>query len=119
MPAVEIFEKGGQFVVRSELPGLRKEDVNVEIEEDTVTIRGERKQESEEKKKHFFRSERSYGSFYRVIPLPEGVRTDHAKATFKDGVLEVTMPAPPVLEKRVRHVEITETPVKEADKAAA
>ena len=94
-PPVEVSERGGQLVVRAELPGLTKKDVRVEIREDAVTIQGERRREREEKGKGFYRSERSYGSFFRQIPLPEGVDPASAKAAFKDGVLEVTMPAPP------------------------
>lgn len=118
MPAVEVYQKGGEFIVHADLPGLNKENVNVEIEDEILTIRGERKEEREEKKEHYYRSERSYGSFYRAIPLPTGVKIENAKATFKDGVLEVTMPAPTVA-KHVRHVEITETPSKEHAKVAA
>jgi HSP20 family protein len=94
-PPVEVSERGGQLVIRAELPGLAKKDVRVEIREDAVTIEGERRREREEKRKGFYRSERSYGSFFRQIPLPEGIDSTSAKATFKDGVLEVTMPAPP------------------------
>ena len=94
-PPVEVSERGGQLVVRAELPGLDKKDVRVEIREDALTIEGERHHEREQKGKGFFRSERSYGSFFRQIRLPEGVDPETAKATFKNGVLEVTMPAPP------------------------
>lgn len=118
MPAVEVYQKGGQFIVHADLPGLNKEDVNVEIEDEMLTIRGERKEEKEEKKEHYYRSERSYGSFYRAIPLPTEVKIENAKATFKDGVLEVTMPAATVA-KHARHVEVTETPSKETAKVAA
>jgi HSP20 family protein len=119
MPTVEVFEKAGEFVVRAELPGLHKENVNVEVEDELLTIRGERKHEKEEKKDYWYRSERSYGSFCRAIRLPEGVKTENAKATFKDGVLEITMPVPAVPEKRVRRLEIHETPVKETVNVAA
>jgi HSP20 family protein len=94
-PPVEVSERGGQLVVRAELPGLAKKDVRVEVREDALTIQGERRHEREEKRKGFFRSERSYGSFFRQIPLPEGIDPTSAKASFKDGILEVTMPAPP------------------------
>jgi HSP20 family protein len=94
-PPVEVSERGGQLVVRAELPGLAKKDVRVEVGEDALTIQGERRHEREEKRKGFFRSERSYGSFFRQIPLPEGIDPGSAKAVFKDGILEVTMPAPP------------------------
>jgi HSP20 family protein len=94
-PAVEVSERGGNLVVRAELPGLSRNDVKVEVREDVLAIQGERRHEREERKKGVFRSERSYGSFYREIPLPEGIDPAAAKATFKNGVLEVTMPAPP------------------------
>ena len=94
-PPIEVSERGGQLVVRAELPGLARKDVKVEVSDDALTIQGERRQEREEKRKGFYRSERTYGSFYRQIPLPEGVDASSAKASFKDGILEVTMPAPP------------------------
>src|SRR5262245_41297393 len=113
MPTVEVFEKAGEFVVRADLPGLHKENINVEVEDELLSIRGERKHEEEEKKEYSYRSERSYGRYYRTVPLPEGVKTENAKATFKNGVLEITMPLPAVREKRARRLEIHETPVKE------
>ena len=119
MPAVEVFQKGGEFIVRAELPGLNKEHVTVEIEDELLTIRGERKHEKEEKKEHYYRSERSYGSFYRAVPLPTGVKIEDAKASFKDGVLEVVMPAPAEAERHARRLEIHEAPVKETGKIAA
>jgi HSP20 family protein len=94
-PPLEVSERGGQLVIRAELPGLTKKDVRVEVREDALTIQGERRHEREEKRKGFFRSERSYGSFFRQVPLPEGIDPASAKATFKDGVLEVALPAPP------------------------
>ena len=93
-PQTEVFERDNQLIVRADLPGLRKEDVNVDLEENRITIRGARKSEHEENREGVYRSERSYGSFYRAIPLPEGVDGERAKASFKDGVLEITMPLP-------------------------
>ncbi|MCG3161223.1 MAG: hypothetical protein JMDDDDMK_02374 [Acidobacteria bacterium] len=93
-PQIEVFERGDQFIVRAELPGLSKNDVKVDVTNDALTIQGERRQESEEDRQGYYHSERSYGSFYRSIPLPEGVKTGEAKANFHDGMLEVTMPAP-------------------------
>jgi HSP20 family protein len=105
-PAVEVLEKGDKVVVRAELPGLSKDDVNVDIHDDVLTIEGERRQESDEQGEGFYRSERSYGRFLRSIPLPEGVDADKADATFKDGVLEVTLPAPSREAKRGRKLPI-------------
>ncbi len=104
-PQVEVFEREGQLVVRADLPGLSKDDVKVEVANDTITISGERKSEHEEKREGFYRSERSYGSFYRQIPLPEGVNAEDATATFNNGVLEVTMQAPQ-RRSRSRRLEI-------------
>src|SRR5215471_2621983 len=93
-PEVEIFERNGKLVVRADLPGLTKDDVKVDIAEDAIVLEGERKYEHEEKEEGLYRSERSYGQFRRQIPLPEGTKTDTANATFKNGVLEITMDAP-------------------------
>ena len=91
-PQTEVFKRDDQLVVRADLPGLSKDDIDVNIENDRITIKGERKSEHEENKQGVFRSERSYGSFFRAIPLPEGTDAEQAKANFKDVVLEVTMP---------------------------
>jgi HSP20 family protein len=107
-PAVDVFQRGTDLVLRADLPGLAKEDVEVTVNEDSVTIRGERRHEREEEREGVYRSERSYGSFSRVVPLPEGTITDSAKATFRDGVLEVVMQAPGREVKRGRRIEIGE-----------
>ena len=105
-PAVEVFERNGAFVVRAELPGLTKENIKISVLPDELTIEGERKLEKEEKKEGFYRTERSYGAFYRRIPIPEHVKAEAAKATFKDGVLQVEMPTLPVPEATKRTLEI-------------
>jgi HSP20 family protein len=105
-PEVEVFQKNNQLTIRADLPGLKKNEVSVEVGEGAVTIHGERKHEHEEEREGVYRSERSYGTFYRVIPLPEGAITDQAKAAFREGVLEITMPAPPA--HQGRRLEITE-----------
>ena len=107
VPQVEVLQNNGQLMVRADLPGLTKDDVKVELTDDMLTISGERKEEKEEKREGFYRSERSYGTFYREIPLPEGAIADRATASFKDGVLEITVPAPPEQVSRGRRVEIT------------
>lgn len=109
-PQVDILEREGQLVVRADLPGLTKDNVKVEVTDDTLTIRGEREEKKEEKREGFYRSECSYGSFYRAIPLPEGTDTAKVNAVMSDGVLEVAMPAPKKEEPRGRQVEVKEAP---------
>ena len=106
-PRIEVLQNNGQLMVRADLPGLTKDDVKVELTDDMLTISGERKEEKEEKREGFYRSERSYGSFYRELPLPEGAKTEDAVATFRNGVLEITMPVPKV-ETSTRKLEIKE-----------
>jgi len=101
-PQVETFRRGDKLVVRADLPGLKKEDVNVEVDDGMLTISGERSEEHEDNRDDYYRSERSYGQFFRSIPLPEGVTGEQCDATFKDGVLEVTMPKPAETSKRRR-----------------
>lgn len=93
-PAVEVAERDGQLCIHAELPGLKPEDVKVEATDDALVIQGERKDEHEDNKGGVYRSERRYGRFYREIPLPEGTKAEQAKASFRDGVLEVTLPLP-------------------------
>jgi HSP20 family protein len=107
-PDIDMFHRGNELVIRADLPGLNKDEVKVEVADDAVVIQGERRREHEEEREGVYRAERSYGSFYRAIPLPEGAITEQAKATFKDGVLEVVMPAPPEQANRGRRLEITE-----------
>jgi HSP20 family protein len=106
VPPVEVLEKEGQLIVRAELPGLAREDVKVELTNEALVITGERKQEKEEKKENFYRAERTYGSFYRAIPLPEGIEAEKATAKFANGVLEVVMPVPKQIEAKKRMLPI-------------
>jgi len=105
-PRIEAFQKGDRFIVRADLPGLKKDDVQVEVTENAVTLRGERHEEHEEEREGYFHSEREYGQFYRTISLPEGVITDSAQASFRNGVLEISMQAPPAEATRGRRLEI-------------
>jgi HSP20 family protein len=116
-PTIEVFEKDNRLVTKVDLPGLKKEDVKVEVTDGHLAISGERKREMEEKKKNVYRSEREYGSFYRAVPLPENVKLEDVKASFADGVLEVSVPLPARSEVRVRKVDIQE-PAKAAKNAA-
>ncbi len=107
LPQVEVSERNGTLTIRADLPGLSKDDIDVDITDDAVVIRGERQQEKEENEAGYYHSERSYGSFYREIPLPSGVNREEANATFRDGVLEITMPAPE-RQSQSRRIEIGE-----------
>lgn len=116
-PPIEVLKHNGDMTVRADLPGLKREDINVEIADGALILSGERKEESEEKKEGFYRSERSYGSFYRSIPVPETVKPENATAKFDNGVLEVKI-AVPVGESNDRKIEI-EAIEPEAPKAVA
>jgi HSP20 family protein len=108
-PAIDVSEREGKLIVHADLPGLQKEDLKVEATEDSLIIQGERRQEYEEQDRGYRRSERKYGTFYRSIPLPEGAQTEQARAEFKDGVLEVSVPIP-ASQKRGREVPIEGSP---------
>jgi HSP20 family protein len=94
-PQVDVFEHDNRLITRIDLPGVKKEDVKVEVTEDQLVISGERRTENEEKKGNVYRSERSFGSFSRVVSLPENVKFEDIAATFQEGVLEVSVPLPP------------------------
>jgi len=91
-PPVDIQETEAEFILKADLPDVRKEDVKVEFEDGVLTVEGERKQEKEEKGKRFHKVERAYGRFVRRFALPTDVDGDNAKAEFKDGVLHVHLP---------------------------
>ena len=93
-PHLEMFEREGKLIVTADLPGVKKEDVKVEVDQDAITLQGQRRQEQTSREQGYYRSERSYGSFYRTIPLPEGADPSTASATFRDGVLEIALQAP-------------------------
>jgi HSP20 family protein len=105
-PHLEVFERNGKLVIEADLPGVRRDDVNVQVEQDAVIIQGQRQQQSENNSQAgYYHSERSYGSFYRMIPLPEGVNTEDATATFRNGVLEIEVPMPQQ-QQRSRRLEV-------------
>jgi len=91
-PAVDITEHDDQFVVKVELPGVNKDDVKITLENNILTIRGEKKQEKETKKENYHRVERSYGSFQRSFTLPMTVKSDKIDAVYKDGILQIALP---------------------------
>lgn len=106
-PTLEVTESNGNYVAKLELPGLTKEDVKVEVTDEGLIITGERKLEKEEKEEGYFRSERSYGTFYRSIPLPKEAKIENIKAELNNGVLVVTVPIPET-KANVKQVPITE-----------
>ena len=118
LPAVEIKEVNGNLVVTAELPGIKKEDVKVEVTDQTLTIQGERKQERKEGKEGVYRSERSYGRFYRSILLPDGAKTDQIKAEINNGILELKVPLAETKQKS-RQIPVSGSEgVKEQEKKA-
>jgi HSP20 family protein len=96
LPSTDVYEKDGQLVVKADLPGMKRDDVSVEIINGDLQVKGERRHEEEVRREDYYRSERSYGSFFRRIPLPADVKADDIQARFDNGVLEVRVPLPTV-----------------------
>jgi HSP20 family protein len=94
MPAMDLVESGDHFVLRADLPGMGEDDVNIEFEDGTLTVSGERKAEHEETNEGFHRVERSFGSFSRSLTLPQGIDPEAVTASFDRGVLEIRIPKP-------------------------
>ncbi len=92
MPRLDVTEDAKAFTVTAELPGMSEKDIDLSISGDTLTIRGEKKEEKEDKNKNYYYSERSYGTFMRSVPLPRQVEADKVSASFKKGVLTITLP---------------------------
>lgn len=108
-PSVEVFESGDNIVVRAELPGIDPKDIDVRVTEEAVTLKGELKDERKEEREGYFHSERRYGSFYRSVPLPAAVQSDQARASFRQGILEITAPKARTGETRGRKLDIDTT----------
>jgi HSP20 family protein len=96
IPHIDVTRRNGRLVVRADLPGLSPDQINVHVNDDGLVIEGERHVEDERREGDVWQSERSYGRFYRVIPLPEGADVEHIEARFENGVLEVAVNAPQV-----------------------
>lgn len=105
-PRVDVLRRGDRLIVRADVPGLTRDDLKVELSDDLLTIQGDRKEEKDEGQQGYSYRECSYGTFYRSIPLPEGVDASNATAEFRDGVLEVAMPAPKAPTKQARRLEV-------------
>lgn len=108
VPVVEARRADGNLVVTAELPGLKKEEIKVQVSQDALVLEGERKQEKEEKSEEYYRSERNYGRFYRSIPLPEGADVEKAKAEFSNGLLRISIPCAEV-KQELREIPVQET----------
>jgi len=105
VPPMDLVEAEDHFVLKADLPGLSEGDVNIEVQDGTLTISGERKAEHEQREKGWYRIERSFGSFNRSLTLPDGVDPDRIEASFSDGVLEVRVPKPE--ERKPRRISIS------------
>lgn len=104
-PVVDIFDKDDAIVIHAELPGVKKEDVAIEVKDNVMTLRGERSESKEIKEEKYYRKERTFGSFHRAFSLPSAINPDTIKATFKDGVLEIEIPKPE--EQKPKQVKIS------------
>ncbi len=105
-PPVELWEKEGDIHLKVQLPGIKKEDIDIEVSENSIKIKAETKEEKEETEKNIYRSEFRYGRFMRTIPLPEEVDCDEAEAKFKDGVLCISVPKTQKEEKEIKKLTI-------------
>jgi len=105
-PLIDLADNGKEYVMKAEVPGIKKEDLRIEITENGIEISGETKTEQKEEDKGYLRRERRYASFFRSLPLPEAVLTDKAEAELKDGVLTVKLPKASVPEKKTKKVHV-------------
>jgi HSP20 family protein len=110
IPAMDVVETDDHFVLKADLPGLAEEDVNVEVEDNVLTVSGERKAEHEDKRDGYVRVERSYGSFRRSLTLPEGIDPEAVSASFDKGVLEVRIPKPEQRKPRRVAIQVGDRP---------
>ena len=109
VPKIEVLQHNDDLSVRADLPGLKKDEVKVELTKEALTISGERKEEKEDKSKTYYRIERRYGSFERSVALPSAVDAGKAKASYKDGILEISLPKKPEVKGKSIKIETEET----------
>jgi HSP20 family protein len=105
-PTLDVYEQKDDLIVKAEIPGLTKDEIDITLEGNFLTIKGEKKKEDEVKDENYYRSERSYGAFSRTIELPVAIQTDKVNAAFKDGVLEIRMPKTEEAKKNVVKVKV-------------
>ena len=106
MPSVDISETDKQVIVKAELPGIAREDIDISLDDNYLIIKGEKKEEKKETDKHYHRVERTFGSFYRSLVLPTAVEKDKIDATYKDGILTVVLPKSAEAAKKITHVKV-------------
>jgi len=105
--SVDMFEEGDNLVIKAELPGMKKEDINVDLKDDVITISGEKKSEEKTDRKDFHRVERTFGSFTRRLRLPVEIKADKVEASFKDGVLEIKMPKSEAAKQNAKKIAVS------------
>ena len=105
-PMVNVYEKGNDFIVEAEIPGIKEEDISIEVGEDSLTLSGERKSQSEVKDEDYWRKETSYGTFSRTVGLPTAVDKDKAEAELKEGILIIRLPKKAKIKPKVTKVKV-------------
>ncbi len=105
-PGVDVIETDNEFRIKAELPGMDEKDVHVSLSQNTLTIKGEKKEETEDKGKNYYQMERHWGSFYRSIPLQTGIDVSKADASFKKGILTVTLPKTAEAKKETKEIPV-------------
>jgi HSP20 family protein len=105
-PRIDVVKREGELILRADLPGVKPDEIKVEVEDGVLTVTGEHEQKTEEKKERYLRRERRWGSFSRSMALPEGVKSDDIEATTTDGVLELRIPVPAPKEKPAKTVKV-------------
>ena len=105
MPAIDVFEKDDKFMIKAEIPGMKQDDIDIAVTDSTLTIKGEKKTESEVKEEDYYKCARAYGRFYRSVQLPSAVNAGKIEANYNDGVLEVSIPK--MAEAKPKKVKVT------------
>jgi HSP20 family protein len=118
IPAMDVVETDEHFVLRADLPGMSEQDVDLSLEDNVLTVSGERKAEHEERREGYYRVERASGAFSRSLTLPEGVEGDAIAATFDKGVLEVRIPKPEARKPRKLQIQVGDAPAEIEGRAA-
>jgi HSP20 family protein len=99
-PAIDMYEEKDQIVVKAEMPGMSKDDIQISVTDNVLTIKGDKQKEEEDRGKDYYRSERAYGAFIRTLPLPAEINAEKVEAIFKNGVLEVRLPKSEAAKKK-------------------